>query len=171
MKRGERMRAMLFGSVLFAFALDCVAAPADTHAATTSSTSHAQPTKPATSFVFCKTTATPQYYSAVFESSTWNHASEFQSFVAKQYNRGSQAALCYPRGTKEQAEKYMDQLVASTRANVPEDAPKREVVVLTKWSPPPAQPKPATPANAAPTPPAGTTPAPSSGAPTPVSAT
>jgi len=101
--------------------------------------------RPGGRFVFCKTTATPQYYSSIFESSSWNHATAFQAYVAKKYNRGSQAAICYPRATKDQAEKYMDQLIASARANVPEDAPKREVVVRTNWSPPPPEPpKPAT---------------------------
>jgi len=161
------MRVIGAGSVLFALTLGGVDAQAATHATTSASTSHSQSTaKPATSFVFCKTTSTPQYYSAVFESSTWNHAAEFQSYVAKQYNRGSQAALCYPRATKEQAQKYMDQLVASARGKVPEDAPKREVVVLTKWSPPATQPKPATTPAAATASPAATT----SGAATPTGA-
>ena len=170
------MRVVVAGLALFGFALGCVAAQATTHATTSASPSHAQTThstKPATSFVFCKTTATPQYYSAVFESGTWNHASDFQSFVAKQYNRGNQAALCYPRATKEQAQKYMDQLVASARANVPEDAPKREVVVLTKWSPPATPPKPATTAaSATPTASAASAaPAATSGTTTPTGAT
>ena len=137
------MRALISGLALSAYALVTAAAPATTTASHPQSTAHA--TKPATSFVFCKTTATPQYYSSIFESSSWNHATAFQAYVAKKYNRGSQAAICYPRATKDQAEKYMDQLIASARANVPEDAPKREVVVRTNWSPPPPEPpKPAT---------------------------
>ena len=141
---------VLTGFVALSYALTCAAAPATTQSHTTS-TSHAavKPTQP--SYIFCRTTGTPQYYSKIFQSTTWNHATDFQAFVAKQYNRGNQAATCYPRATNELAEKYKEQLIASVRAKVPEDAPKREVVVQTTWVPPPpkpAAPKPPSPAPA-----------------------